>query len=162
MNKKTLIKKLVYGHDNVNFTFQQIGNLNLQNTIIEKNWLPKDVLAHVTWYMKEVIATLATKSTINSTFWSMSIEDRNNYIFNNTHAQDFQILLNEFEDVFHSLIKSCEILTEENLISEDYISLMKGKRKTFDFILGNVYFHFDDHIDVLIENFDLDYGVFLK
>jgi hypothetical protein len=131
---------------------------NLDKETISEKWYFKDVICHITWYDKEILKALDTKSIAESKFWNVSISERNKMIFDET--QDFTLdkILKESKEVFNALVSEIEKLSDEDLNSEVYIERKHDRRITWDFIGANNFWHFEDHEDALIERFDLDYG----
>ena len=157
MNKKTLLKKLSSGHKNLHSIITITIAKGLNNKIISNKWYLKDVIAHLTWYEKETINALITRSMVDNEFWNMSIDDRNELIFKNKHTKSLEEALKDYENTFAKLLSEIERLDDNELNSDDFIKRKSNKRKTYDLILGNSYYHSDDHIDILVEQFDLDY-----
>jgi hypothetical protein len=65
MKKKSFLKKLRYRRRNWNSIINTVIEKGLENEIISKNWYLKDVIAHVTWYEKEVIKAIKMKSIVD-------------------------------------------------------------------------------------------------
>jgi len=111
----------------------------------------------VTWYDKELVKALDTKSIVGSNFWNVSVSQRNDTIFNDTQKITLDEILKESKTTFNTLVKKIEALKDEDLNSDEYIKRKSDKRITWDFIGANNFWHFEDHEDALVERFDLDY-----
>ncbi|NHJ47655.1 MAG: DinB family protein [Asgard group archaeon] len=159
MNMNTFLKKIKLKRKHWDLTIDTIIKKGLENEMYSKKWSIKDVIAHITWYDKALLKALKKKSIVDSDFWSLSIDDRNEMIFNNTQEKSFNELLKESKETFDALIEEISKLSDEELNSEDYIKREPGKRITWDFIGGNNFWHYEDHEDALIELFNMDYGL---
>jgi hypothetical protein len=94
---------------------------------------------------------------VTNEFWNMQLNERNDFIFQKTHFQPFEAILNSSKQTFNRLIKEIEKLTDTELNADNYIQRKSDKRITHDFIAGNNFYHYEDHADILIEHFDLEY-----
>ena len=101
---------------------------------------------------------LKNKSLSKSKFWKQSIDERNGLIFDNSTNEDFSSVKAKYDSSYNDLVQQAGKLTDEDLNSEDYLNYSKGPRKTSEFILGNSSpYHYLEHIDDLIERFELEY-----
>ena len=156
---KTFLKKMKYRRKHWDSLINTIIKKRLDKEKISEKWYFKDVICHITWYDIEVLKALETKSIVESKFWNASISERNEMIFNDTQEITLDKILKESKRVFKDLINKIEDLSDEDLNSDEYIKRKSDKRITWDFVGANNFWHFEDHEDVLIERFDLDYGM---
>ncbi|MHA2366159.1 MAG: DinB family protein [Candidatus Hodarchaeales archaeon] len=157
MNLKTFLKKYKYHRGRWDSLIDLIIDKRLHEEIVKENWSLKDVIAHITWYEKELVNALKEKTIVESKFWNLSIKERNELIFINTHEKTLEEILSNSKEIFNSLITEIEKLTDIELNSDNFIKRKSDKRITYDFISGNGFYHYDDHEDILIERFDLEY-----
>jgi len=157
MKKKTLLKKLRYRRKHWDSIVDVIIKKGLEKEKISEKWYVKDAIAHITWYEKELIEALENKSIAESVFWNMSVEDRNDMIFDKTQDKTLDEILNESKSIFDALIIKIEMMSNEELNSDVYIKRKSGTRVTWDFIGGITFWHYEDHEDLFIERFDLEY-----
>ncbi len=155
---KTFLKKMQYRRKHWDSLINTIIKKGLDKEKISEKWYFKDVICHITWYDKEILKALETRSIAESKFWNVSISDRNDMIFNDTQEITLDEILKESKSIFDDLVNRIEELCDEDLNSDDYIKRKSDKRITWDFIGANNFWHFEDHEDALIERFDLDYG----
>ncbi len=140
-------------------TVDAIIEKGLAEERISDKWFVKDSIAHISWYEKELLDALEKKSIVDSEFWNMSVEDRNEMIFNKTQDRTFDELLKKSKSTFEDLITKTESMSNEELNSDVYIKRKSDTRITWDFIGGITFWHYEDHEDLFIELFDLDYGL---
>jgi hypothetical protein len=129
----------------------------MENEPVTTKWILKDVIAHISWYEKELLDGLQKKSIAESTFWNSDVETRNAMIFENTQDRTLEELLKDSKSVFERLLKEIETISNDDINSEVYIKRKEGTRVTHDFIGGLTFWHAEEHEDVLIDLFDLDY-----
>jgi len=149
---------MIYKRKHWDFTIDSIFAKQQENGPISQKWYLKDVIAHITWYEKELLDVLEKKSMAESEFWNMGIEERNDMIFNNTQNQTLNDLLIESKKTFDDLVGKIQTISDEDLNSDTYIKRKEGARITHDFIGGITFWHYEDHEDALIDLFDLEYG----
>ncbi|MBK5111981.1 MAG: ClbS/DfsB family four-helix bundle protein [Candidatus Heimdallarchaeota archaeon] len=159
MKKKTLLKKIRYRRKHWDSTVEAIVKKGLEKERISDKWFVKDSIAHITWYEKELLDALEKKSIVESEFWNMSVKDRNEMIFNKTQEKSFDEILEDSRSTFDALLVKIESLSNEELCSDVYIRRKSDTRVTWDFIGGITFWHYEDHEDLFIELFDLDYGL---
>lgn len=163
MNQKTLRKKLIYGQNYFDTIIQQIVDKSFTNEIITKKWTIKDVLQHLAWYNVEVANAIKNKSLTKSKFWQQSIEERNEIIYTESAKKDFKTVKSKYNSSYEELMNQIGKLSDDEVNSDDFLdfSILKNSgepRKTFEFILGNSSpHHYLEHIDDLIERFNLEY-----
>lgn len=159
MKKKTLLKKLRFRRKHWDYTVDAIIKKGLEKEMISEKWYVKDVIAHITWYDKELLEALENRSIAKSEFWNMSVEDRNKMIFDKTQDKTLDEILIESKSVFAALITKIEMMSNEELNSDVYIKRKSGTRVTWDFIGGITFWHYEDHEDLFIEIFGLEYDL---
>ena len=140
-------------------TVEAIIKKGLEKEKISEKWFLKDSIAHISWYEKELLNALENRSIADSEFWNMSIQDRNDMIFQKTQEKSLEGIIEESKSIFDALITKIESLSNEELNSDVYIKRKSDSRITWDFIGGITFWHYEDHEDLLIELFDLDYGL---
>ncbi len=157
IKKTTLLKKLRYRRKHWDSTIDRIIKDGLEEEMITAKWSVKDVINHITWYEKELVDALENRSIVDSKFWNMPVEERNEMIFNKAHDKPLHAVVEMSEMVFNDLITKIEEMNDEELNSDDYIKRKSDKRITHDFIGGISFWHYEDHEDVLIDYFNLEY-----
>lgn len=157
IKKTTLLKKMIYRRKQWDLTIDSILEKGVENDRISQKWYLKDVIAHITWYERELLDALEMKSIVRSKFWNMDVEERNEMIFLNTQDLILNALLVDSKKTFDNLVNKIETLTDDELNSDIYIKRKEGTRITHDFIGGISFWHYEDHEDHLIDLFDLEY-----
>ena len=152
-----ILKKIRYNRKKWNALIEKIIEKGLSKERISHKWFVKDVIAHITWYEKELLEALEDRSIAESEFWNMSVEDRNEMIFNKTQERTFNEILKESKSAFDDLITKIEAMSNEELNSDVFIKRKSDTRITWDFIGGITFWHYEDHEDLFIERFDLEY-----
>lgn len=154
---QTLLKKMKHHRRHWERTLDLIIEKGLENTPVSQKWFLRDVVAHVLWYETELLSALERQSIIDSDFWNMEVEARNDMIYLETQSRALDELREDSQTIFLGLLKKIESISDEDLNSDTYIKRRKGTRVTHDFIGGITFWHWEEHEDSLINIFDLDY-----
>ena len=152
-----MLKKMLYKRKQWDLTIDSVFTKRVENELVTQKWYLKDIIAHITWYERELLDALEKRSTAESKFWNMDVEKRNEMIFENTQDQTLTDLLADSKISFDNLVKMIETISDEDLNSDIYIKRKEGTRITHDFIGGITFWHYEDHEDALIDKFNLEY-----
>ena len=153
----TLLKKIRYNRRRWDSIIESVIGKGLEIEPVNERWILKDVIAHISWYEKELLKALQRKTLADSTFWNTDVETRNSMIFDMTQNRTLNELLSESKEIYEQLLEEIKLISDADLNSEIYIRRKEGTRVTHDFIGGVTYWHWEDHEDYLINIFDLDY-----
>ena len=148
---------MLYKRKQWDLTIDSVFTKRVENELVTQKWYLKDIIAHITWYERELLDALEKRSTAESKFWNMDVEKRNEMIFENTQDQTLTDLLADSKISFDNLVKMIETISDEDLNSDIYIKRKEGTRITHDFIGGITFWHYEDHEDPLIDKFNLEY-----
>lgn len=106
----------------------------------------KDLIAHVTWYEREMIGLIEARRLAGSNLWSLSTNERNAVIFEQNHARQAQDILAEARDVGTRLIAAIDGLTDDDICRADHFAHMPQDWLPWQVIAGNTYDHYPAHI----------------
>ena len=151
------MKKMRYHRKRWDIMIKSIFERQLENEPISQKWCLRDVIAHLTWYEKELLDALEKQSQVDSEFWNMEVEKRNDMIYRKTQEHSLNEIIQESKRTFEELIDVVATISDEDLNSDTYVKRKKGTRVTHDFIGGINFWHYEEHEDVLVNLFDLDY-----
>lgn len=149
MNKAELLQNLKSQHDLLNNVSKKIQEKGLANEIIDKKWVLKDVISHLSLYEREAVNVLKKKSMENNSFYTRSDDDRNEENFTKTHVKRLQEITDSANKIFKELYSETEKLSQEELD----ISFPGMKKTVGNFIAGESYGHYPDHIPKLQQRF---------
>lgn len=109
-------------------------------------WSLKDLVAHVTWYEREVIPAFETHVLEGSPLWLLSLEERNQAIYNLNHDRDLQEVLAESRLVFPLFLAAAGQLEDADLDDPARFKYMPLDWKPVMLITTNSNEHYQDHI----------------
>jgi hypothetical protein len=108
-------------------------------------WSLKDVVAHVTWYEREMIGLLAHRALVGSDLWNVSLAERNAAIQAGNRDRPWPEILAESEQVHQALMALLEPLSDEDLNDASRFREMPADWIPWQVIASNTSEHYPDH-----------------
>jgi hypothetical protein len=105
----------------------------------------KDLIAHVTWYEREVVSMLRSRTMDMSSLWALGPDERNAAIYEQARGMSLEDVRAESARVFHALIQQLELLPEEAYSDASRFSNMPPEWEPWKLIAGNTIWHYPDH-----------------
>ena len=152
VSKIQLLNNLKVKHGQLKTIYKVIQSKKQENEIIGNKWVLKDVLAHLSYYNTECVNVLKTKSVENKVFYHKSDDERNDEIYNETHNKSLKEIQENTEKIYNELVKEISKLSDPELANT--FPGIKNNRTVSDFIAGESYGHYDDHIPLLKKKFN--------
>ena len=108
-------------------------------------WSVKDVIAHVSWYERQMVGMITTRSLAGSPWWNLTLEVRNAAIQAENRDRPLEEILKESQEVFGELMKQLESLSEEDLHTANNFKDMPTEWVPWEVIASNTFEHYPDH-----------------
>lgn len=151
MEKVELLQNLQTNHQLLISISKKIQDKGLDTEIIDKKWVLKDVIAHLSFYEREAVNVLKKKSMENNPFYGRSDDDRNEENFTKTQNKSLEEILDNSNKIFTDLYELTSKLSQQELDGS-----FPGMKKTVgNFIAGESYGHYPDHIPKLQKRFNV-------
>ncbi|MFL5802450.1 MAG: DinB family protein [Roseiflexaceae bacterium] len=109
----------------------------------------KDIVAHLTWYDREMVGVLTARKLAGSEWWDLSTDERNQQIFDQHRGQPLDAVLQEHDQVHRALITQIERLDDQDLNDPSRISEMLPGWKLWALLEGNTWIHYLAHTEML-------------
>ena len=132
MHKAELLQNLKAQHELLISVSKKIQEKGLENEIIDKKWVLKDVISHLSLYEREAVNVLKKKSMEDNPFYTRSDDDRNEENFTKTHAKSLKEITENANKTFKELYSETEKLNQQELDS----SFLGMKKSVEESILG--------------------------
>jgi hypothetical protein len=110
------------------------------------DWSVKDVLAHITWHEQEMFNVVLNRALVGSDLWNVSLELRNQTIYEENRDRELKDVLDDYKVVFESMLEAMGSLTDEDLLDAGHFAEMPSNWKPWEVIASNTYEHYDDHL----------------
>ena len=105
----------------------------------------KDLVAHVTWYEREVVGMLRSRTLDGSGLWALGPDERNAAIHEQARGMSLEDVRAESTSVFAALIEQLELLPTDAYHDASRFSNMPSDWVPWKLIAGNTIWHYPDH-----------------
>ena len=109
----------------------------------------KDLVAHVTWYEREVVTMLRSRAMDVSGLWALGPDERNAAIFHEASGMSLEDVRAESARVFTALMEQLELLPEEAYQDAARFTDMPPEWEPWKLIAGNTIWHYPDHMGAI-------------
>lgn len=147
MTKVEFLNLLITEHEQWESLLAQIPKERMEEPGVAGDglWSVKDLIAHTTWYEREMVGVLQAHALVGSDLWSLSTPERNAVIFEQNRRRSLPDLLAGARQVFQQLLAAAETLTDEDLNDPGKFPGMEADWVPWQLIAGNSYLHEREH-----------------
>ncbi len=146
MDKREFLKLLHSARAEWDALLANIDEAQMREPGVEGDWSIKDIVAHVTWFEREMVGVIQSRTLAGSELWNLPTDERNAVIFEQQRARSLKKILDESRAVFQQLEQAAQTLTDEELNDARHFKDMPGDWVPWDVIAGNSFRHYPDHI----------------
>ena len=125
---------------------EQVGEERMMQTGVEGDWTVKDIIAHVTWYEREMVQVFRNRALIGSDLWNLPTHERNAAIFEQEHERPLAEVLAESRQAYRELIQAIESLSDEDLNDPQRFAEMPDEWVPWQVLASNSWEHYPDHV----------------
>jgi uncharacterized protein (TIGR03083 family) len=122
----------------------EVGEARMTRPGVEGEWSVKDVVAHVTWFEREMVGVLRARALVGSDLWNLSHDERHAVIYEQNRDRALSDVLAEARAVFDQLLAGMQSLAEEDLHDPLRFAEMPADWVPW-VIAGNSYEHYRQH-----------------
>jgi hypothetical protein len=151
MDKRRLIGSIHQGYQSWQRLLSELPEGSLERSGGAKDWNIKDLIAHITWYEREMVELLRDRRLEGSEWWRHSNEKRNQLIYAANRDLQLVEVLGEAEQVHKELVGELERLEDEDLHDPKRFAGMPQDWIPWKIIADNTYQHYQAHIPFLAE-----------
>jgi uncharacterized damage-inducible protein DinB len=108
-------------------------------------WSVKDIVAHITWFEREMVGMLQARALIGSDLWQLPTDQRNAQIFEENRDRPLHEVLAEAEQVHQQFLEGVEALAEDDLVDPHRFPGMPEDWRPWKVIAENSNEHYRDH-----------------
>lgn len=118
---------------------------------VSGRWSVKDVVAHVTWYEREMVGLLRGRSLDSaSPLWMLGNDERNQKVYEENRGRALDEVMEEAARIHAELMPLIEALAEEDLHEPSRLS-MPPDWVPWQILRGSTYKHYEEHAQDLRE-----------
>jgi hypothetical protein len=112
-------------------------------------WSVKDIMAHITWFEREMIGLVEAKAFVGSDLWQLTPHDRNNEIHELNRNRSLAEIQMEGKLVFGVLVNALGKLSDNDLADTKNFPGMPPDWVPEDIFAQNTFEHYDAHAEGL-------------
>jgi uncharacterized protein (TIGR03083 family) len=146
MDKLTFINKVQEAREEWQSLLTEVDRSRMTEPGLPGGWSVKDVIAHITWYEREMIGMLKARALEGSDLWQLPQEKRNVPIYEENKDRPLEEVLSEAEQVYDQLFEAIASLSDDELVDPSHFRDMPSEWAPWDVMAGNTYEHYHQHI----------------
>ena len=128
-------------------TLERVGRERMEQPGVSGELSVKDVAAHVTWFEKDMLLLLSTRSMKEaSPLWGLPPDERNRAIYEENRARTVEDVLGEARSVHAAMMAEIEKLSDDELHAPSRFEGMPPDWTPWEILCENTYEHYADHI----------------
>ncbi len=109
-------------------------------------WTVKDIIAHVTWYDREMVDFLRSRTLAGSDWWNLPLDERNRLIYEQNHDRPLAEILAQNRQVYENLWHLAQQLDDKDLNDPARFKDMPLDWLPWEMIASNTFEHYLEHI----------------
>ncbi len=122
-----------------------LGEARMTQPGVSGEWSIKDIVAHVTWYEREMVGLLRTHALAGSPLWELPHDQRNIALFDELRGKPLASVQAEARQTFAELLALVEGLTEADLHDASRYRDMPPDWIPWEVLADNSYTHYPQH-----------------
>ena len=154
MDKTTFLEKLRTSRARWEAALARVDQSQMETAGKAVHWSVKDIIAHVTWFEREMIDFLNDRALAGSELWILPPNERNAAIYAENRSRPLAEVLAEAPQVYRQMLAGVEGLSDEELNSPKKFKNMPEDWVPWEILAQNSYEHYDAHLPD-IENLDI-------
>jgi len=116
-----------------------------------KDWTLTDVIAHITWYEKQMIEILETRRFAGSELWQLATDERNEIIRQENAGREHSDVLKDARRTHRRMEQLLEGVTDDELHDPAAFPGMPEEWTPAQILEGNTFHHYEGHAELVRE-----------
>jgi len=146
MDKNELLRTLSESRYELDRALADVAPIEMTTPAVVGEWSIKDIIAHITWSVKETVGMLEAKALAGSPLWRLSEEERNAAVYEQNRVRPLQEVLYESQQAHRRLIDLVIEMPEKDLLQADWFAALPGGEwPPWRVIQVNVSDHYSHH-----------------
>jgi hypothetical protein len=112
-------------------------------------WSVKDLIAHVSWYEREMVPVIRLRVFTGSEWWALPADERNAMIYQQNSHRPLQEIVHEGLRSYTDLLEAIQSLIDEDLYDPRRFRDMPEDWVPWQIFAGNSSEHYQDHLPAL-------------
>ena len=149
MNKAAFLQTLQTTRAQWEDVLAAVDEARMTEPGVEGEWSIKDIMAHITWYEREMVGILQTRALDGSSLWVLPNAERNAAIFDQNRSRSLQDVLTETRRVYAELLDALQRLAENDLSDPSQYRDMPADWVPWKVFADNTYDYYAAHIPAI-------------
>ena len=150
MNKREFLETLQTVRAQWEELLVEVGKEHMQEPGVEGSWSVKDIIAHVTWPEREMVAILQARSlAVGSELWDLPQDELNAVVVAQNRDRPLQEVLAEEQQVYARFFEALNVLSEEELVEASHYQEMPADWIPWEMFASNCFEHYRAHMPAL-------------
>jgi uncharacterized damage-inducible protein DinB len=146
MDKSSFLNKLRSSRARWEAALADLDRSKMETPVEKGTWSVKDIIAHVTWFEREMVDLLNSRTLIGSDLWNLPQDERNAAIYKENRNRQLSEVLAEASQVYQRMLAEVENLTNEELNDPKRFKNMPEDWLPWEIVAQNTYEHYDAHL----------------
>ena len=151
MDKATLLEEVQTAHDEWEGVLAEVGEARMTEPGVAGEWSVKDIIAHVTWFEREMVGVLRAHALVGSELWNLPQDEENAAIYAKNRERPLDDVLREARDVYAQLLEELRGMSDEAVNDPGQFRDMPADWIPWQVLAGNTYRHYRDHAATIRE-----------
>jgi len=126
MNKSDLLEKLSGTRFEFDCALAEVDPSQMTGPGVVGEWSVKDLIAHITWSVKETVGMLEAKAMVGSELWRLPVEQRNAAVYEANQSRTLGEVMAESQQAHRKLVDLIEEIPEYELMHADWFADLPG------------------------------------
>lgn len=150
MNKREFLETLRSVRTQWEELLVEVGKEHMQEPGVEGSWSVKDIIAHVTWPEREMVAILQARSlAVGSELWDLPQDELNDVVVAQKRDRPLQEVLAEEQQAYARFFEALNVLSEEELVEASHYQEMPADWIPWEMFASNCFEHYRAHMPAL-------------
>lgn len=149
MDKVTFISTLQQARAQWEAELAQMDEQRLLQPGIVGTWSVKDLIAHVSWYEREMVPVIRLRVFSGSEWWALPTDERNALIYQQNNQRPLQEIVQEGQRSYAELVEALQSLSDDDLNDPHHFREMPEDWVPWQIFAGNSSEHYQDHLPAL-------------
>ena len=149
VDKVTFISRLAETRTQWEAALAQLNEQRMLEPGIVGTWSVKDLIAHVSWYEREMVPILHLHLFTGSPWWTLSPDERNAMIYQQNSQCPLQEIVDAGQRSYTDLLEAVQRLSDEDLNDPHHFKDMPEDWIPWQIFAGNSFEHYQDHLPAL-------------
>ncbi len=154
MNLKELLVKVRSAQERWQAALARVPAERMEEPGVAGEWSVKDIIAHITWFERQMISLIEAKVFVGSDLWQLPPHERNDAIFELNRHRSLPQITTEAKLVFGVLVDSLGTLSDEDLADPGEFPGMPAEWVPAEIFDQNTFEHYDAHCEGLLRWLD--------